>query len=133
MKKSAFISALGLGMVSITGMAIGFDFDAQVFDGHSFVGNLDTVEANRAFFNTDGRRCASPEIDEATRQAIDAELSPVLNQLRMVDRATLLNETSSLMSQHLMQGRAAVEVIDELETLFEKRYHALIGKTVGEE
>ncbi|MCB1733598.1 MAG: Crp/Fnr family transcriptional regulator [Gammaproteobacteria bacterium] len=51
----------------------------------------------------------------------------------MVDRATLLNETSSLMSQHLMQGRAAVEVIDELETLFEKRYHALIGKTVGEE
>ena len=50
----------------------------------------------------------------------------------MVDRATLLNETSSLMSQHLMQGRAAVEVIDDLEALFLTRYRALIDQTKGE-
>ncbi|MCB1738630.1 MAG: Crp/Fnr family transcriptional regulator [Gammaproteobacteria bacterium] len=51
----------------------------------------------------------------------------------MVDRTTLLNETSSLMSQHLMQGRAAVEVIDDLEALFHTRYRALIDQTKGED
>lgn len=40
----------------------------------------------------------------------------------MIDKGTLFNETSLLMSQHIMQGREAKEVIDELETLFEKYY-----------
>lgn len=44
----------------------------------------------------------------------------------MIDRATLLNETSNLMTQHVMQGRAAVEVIDDLEALFAERYHKLL-------
>jgi len=34
----------------------------------------------------------------------------------------LLNETSSLMTQHIVQGRDAVEVIDDLETLFDQHY-----------
>ncbi len=40
----------------------------------------------------------------------------------MIDATALLNETSSLMAQHLMQGRATQEVIDELETLFAQRF-----------
>lgn len=40
----------------------------------------------------------------------------------MLDPSTLLNETSALMSAHLLQGRAAPEVIDELETLFTRHY-----------
>lgn len=40
----------------------------------------------------------------------------------MLDKAKMLNQTSSLMAQHVMQGRAAVEVIDELEVLFETHY-----------
>ncbi len=38
------------------------------------------------------------------------------------DRAGLLNETSLLMTQHVMQGRDIREVIDELETLFARFY-----------
>ncbi|VAW98068.1 hypothetical protein MNBD_GAMMA20-64 [hydrothermal vent metagenome] len=34
------------------------------------------------------------------------------------NRAALLNETSLLMTQHVMQGRDIREVIDELETVF---------------
>lgn len=34
------------------------------------------------------------------------------------DRSGLLNETSVLMTQHVMQGRDISEVIDELETVF---------------
>jgi hypothetical protein len=40
----------------------------------------------------------------------------------MLDPAKLLNETSLLMSQHVMQGKDAVEVIDELEILFRAHY-----------
>lgn len=43
----------------------------------------------------------------------------------MVDRAKMLNETSALMTQHIMQGRDAVEVIDELEVMFRARYEKL--------
>ncbi len=43
----------------------------------------------------------------------------------MLDPAKLLNETYDLMSQHVMRGRAAVEVIDELEALFRRHYEDL--------
>ncbi len=41
----------------------------------------------------------------------------------MLNRDALLNETSVLMSAHVLQGRAAAEVIDELENLFARHYH----------
>lgn len=40
----------------------------------------------------------------------------------MLDRAKMLNETSVLVTQHVVQGRGAVEVIDELEILFRRHY-----------
>lgn len=40
----------------------------------------------------------------------------------MIDRKELLTESSSLMSAHIMQGRAASAVIDELEALFALHY-----------
>lgn len=43
----------------------------------------------------------------------------------MLDRAKMLNETSVLVSQHVVGGRAAVEVIDELEVLFRRHYKRL--------
>ena len=43
----------------------------------------------------------------------------------MVDRGRILNQTSALMAEHVMQGRAAAEVIDDLEALFEREYQKL--------
>ena len=40
----------------------------------------------------------------------------------MLERGPLLNETSALMAQHVMHGRSAVEVIDELEIVFSRHY-----------
>jgi hypothetical protein len=40
----------------------------------------------------------------------------------MLDRARMLNDTSSLMGAHVLQGRPAGEVIDELEALFARYY-----------
>lgn len=46
----------------------------------------------------------------------------------MLDRGKMLNETSMLMTQHIVQGRAAGEVIDELEIIFQRHYAALRGE-----
>lgn len=40
----------------------------------------------------------------------------------MLDRSKMLNETSTFMTQHIMQGRDAVEIIDELEVVFRRHY-----------
>ncbi len=40
----------------------------------------------------------------------------------MLNTDELLNETSTLMTQHIVHGRAAAEVIGELEALFESHY-----------
>jgi hypothetical protein len=43
----------------------------------------------------------------------------------MLDKKAMLGETSDLVTQHIIQGRDVVEVIDELETLFIQKYQAL--------
>lgn len=40
----------------------------------------------------------------------------------MLDKNKLFRQTSSLMTQHVMQGRDQKEVIDELEALFKNQY-----------
>jgi hypothetical protein len=40
----------------------------------------------------------------------------------MLDRRRLMDTASALMAQHALQGRAASEVIDELELVFERHY-----------
>lgn len=46
----------------------------------------------------------------------------------MLDKSKMLHETSSLMSEHVMQGRPAAEVIDELERIFRRHYEKLRGE-----
>jgi len=45
----------------------------------------------------------------------------------MLDVRKLLNETSAIMTQHVMQGRNKIEVIKELEILFRAHYEKLTG------
>jgi len=45
----------------------------------------------------------------------------------MLDKQQLMNEATALVSQHVMEGRAAVEVIDELEVVFRRHYEVHAG------
>jgi hypothetical protein len=45
----------------------------------------------------------------------------------MLEKDKLFNETSILMTKHVMQGHAADLVIDELELLFQRHYEALVN------
>lgn len=42
----------------------------------------------------------------------------------MLDGSAMLTQASSLMAAHVLHGRSAVSVIDELETLFKERFEA---------
>ena len=44
----------------------------------------------------------------------------------MLDKSKMLNQTSSLVAQHVMQGRETKAVIDELEQVFEAQYRKLV-------
>jgi len=45
----------------------------------------------------------------------------------MLDARKLLNETSAILTQHVMQGRDKIEVIEELEILFRSHYERVAG------
>jgi hypothetical protein len=43
----------------------------------------------------------------------------------MLDKSKMLGVTSDLVTQHILQGREAADVIDELEKVFADHYHKL--------
>ena len=45
----------------------------------------------------------------------------------MLNRDDLLTDTSSLMTAHIMRGRTAPDVIDELEELFARQYQEYLS------
>lgn len=72
------------------------------------------------------REIPSPEpIQRPAQESVVKAVKRLAATYPMLDRAKMLNETSVLMSQHVIQGRDAVEVIDELEILFRRHYELL--------
>jgi hypothetical protein len=49
----------------------------------------------------------------------------------MLERGDMLNETSALMSAHVLQGRDATLTIDALEALFARHYEAFRSRAQG--
>ena len=59
-------------------------------------------------------------------ESVIAAIKRLTETYPMVERSSIFNETSELMMQHTMTGRQAIEVIDELEILFEVRFKKII-------
>ncbi len=68
----------------------------------------------------------SPEdIPRPTQESVVQAIKRLTASYPMLQRRTLLDETSMLMTQHILGGRGAVEIIDELERLFRRHYESL--------
>jgi hypothetical protein len=69
---------------------------------------------------------SSPMVPKQIERPADESVVKAIKRLSesyyMLERERLLDQTSSLMTSHVMQGREAVEVIDELEALFNEHY-----------
>ena len=67
------------------------------------------------------------DIPRPEDESVIAAIKRLSKTYPMLDTSTMLNETSTLMSGHLLQGRAANDVIDDLEALFQKQYLSYRG------
>lgn len=62
------------------------------------------------------------DIPRPARESVVKAIKRLSATYPMLKRDGLLHETSALMTQHLVHGRPAEAVIDELEALFRQRY-----------
>jgi len=71
------------------------------------------------------------QIPRPAEESVIAAVRRLSQTYHMLDKGQMLHETSSLVTAHVVQGRPAPEVIDELQTLFESRYREHLGKPGG--
>ncbi len=88
----------------------------------------------RSQADTETEESASPEtaavpldIPRPESESVIAAIRRLTKTFPMLDKDPLLHETSALMTAHVMQGRAAVEVIDELEVIFRRHYERQVA------
>lgn len=62
------------------------------------------------------------KIERPAEESVIAAIKRLSASYPMLDKDKMLTETSALMAQHIVQGRAANEVVDELEQVFERHY-----------
>ncbi len=61
-------------------------------------------------------------IERPQKESVVKAIKRLSETYYMLEREQLLDQTSSLMMSHVMQGREAVSVIDELEIVFSEHY-----------
>ncbi len=61
-------------------------------------------------------------IERPAEESVVKAIKRLSSTYYMLERKHLLDQTSSLMMSHVMQGRDAVSVIDELEIVFSEHY-----------
>ena len=65
------------------------------------------------------------DIPRPASESVVAAIKRLSETFYMLDKDELLHEASTLMTAHVMQGRDAAEVIDELEVVFRRHYERL--------
>ncbi len=68
------------------------------------------------------------EIARPEEESVVEAIKRLSKSYHMIDRSKMLHETAGLMTQHMMQGREAAEVIDDLEALFKRYYQEQFGQ-----
>lgn len=72
---------------------------------------------------------AEPELEPRPEsESVVAAIKRLTRSYPMLDKQALFSGTSGLMSAHLLQGREAEEIIDELEALFQQYYRDYVER-----
>lgn len=62
------------------------------------------------------------DMQRPQQESVVAAIRRLSSGYPMLEKETLLHETSDLMSSHVLKGRSATDVINDLEALFSSRY-----------
>lgn len=91
---------------------------------------LDFAEFLASRYTSEATEISLPEsISRPEKESVVVAVKRLSATYPMVNKDKLLDETSSLVSQNMLQGRDAVEVIDELELVFKKHYELLLKES----
>lgn len=71
------------------------------------------------------------QIPRPKEESVVAAIKRLRETYHMLDHSSMLHEASGLMAQHVMSGRPAEEVIDELEALFRRDFDKFLEKVDG--
>lgn len=81
---------------------------------------------------------AKPDVPLEPKATTRPETESVVAAIRrlsetyyMLQRQDLLNETSALMTAHVLKGRSAADVVDELELVFRSHYDRYLEQWSG--
>ena len=66
------------------------------------------------------------EVPRDENESVVGAIKRLSATYHMLDKSKMLNETSSLVAEHTLQGRPREEVIEELEVIFRRHYQRLI-------
>ena len=72
-------------------------------------------------------------IERPEQETVVAAVKRLSATYPMLNKDALLHETAGLVTQHIVQGREANEVIDELEVVFRKKYDSLKQQELKED
>lgn len=67
-------------------------------------------------------------IPRPEQETVVAAIKRLSRSYHMLDKREVLHQASALMAEHVMRGRNAVEVIDELEVVFARSYRKFAGQ-----
>jgi hypothetical protein len=68
-------------------------------------------------------------IQRPANESVVKAIKRLSSSYYMLERDKMLDDTSSLMMAHVIQGRAAHKVIDDLEKLFEQHYQRYLDRS----
>ncbi|MGD8568674.1 MAG: Crp/Fnr family transcriptional regulator [Gammaproteobacteria bacterium] len=91
-----------------------------------------TLIAFAEFLVQKGEDAGEPEpipepvlLERPEKETVVGAIKRLTASYPMLERDKLFNETSMLMTKHVMHGHEAEQIIDELEALFDNHYQAL--------
>lgn len=66
------------------------------------------------------------KIERPGKETVVGAIKRLKTKYHMVESMSVFSAASSLMTEHMVKGRDPVEVIDEMEVLFESAYNKLV-------
>lgn len=76
----------------------------------------------------------SPEnVSRPESETVVGAIKRLKIKYHMIESMTVFSAASSLMTEHMVSGRDSVDVIDEMEILFEDSYNKLVQDNTGDD
>ncbi len=103
---------------------------AQLEDSHqqAIVDYADFLVQRYKVENSGDRDLKPESIERPGQETVIAAIKRLKKTYYMLETNTLLNETSVLMGQHILKGREASDVIDELQSIFQTQYKQYLSR-----